>query len=64
VPFSYNSAQIVLDQIYANDQEGYNALETVAKEKCFTGGGKEFTNHYNLGTNQYKCITRCRIFSK
>jgi glycosyltransferase involved in cell wall biosynthesis len=44
----YNSAQIVLDQIYANDQ-GYNALEAMAKGKVvFTGGGKEFMDHYNL----------------
>lgn len=44
----YNTAQIVLDQIYADDQ-GYNALEAMAKGKVvFTGGGKEFTDHYNL----------------
>ena len=44
----YNSAQIVLDQIYADDQ-GYNALEAMAKGKVvFTGGGKKFMEHYNL----------------
>ena len=44
----YNSAQIVLDQIYADDQ-GYNALEAMAKGKVvFTGGGKKFMDHYNL----------------
>ncbi|MFV8442795.1 glycosyltransferase family protein [Flavobacterium sp. LB2P44] len=44
----YNSAQILLDQIYAKDQ-GYNALEAMAKGKVvFTGGGKEFIKHYNI----------------
>ncbi len=44
----YNTAQIVLDQIYAEDQ-GYNALEAMAKGKVvFTGAGKAFMDHYNL----------------
>ncbi|WP_235831777.1 glycosyltransferase [Flavobacterium rhamnosiphilum] len=44
----YNTAQIVLDQIYADDQ-GYNALEAMAKGKVvFTGAEKEFVQHYNL----------------
>ncbi|MFL9845765.1 glycosyltransferase family protein [Flavobacterium rhizosphaerae] len=45
---SYNRAHIVLDQVYAYDQ-GYNALEAMAKGKVvFTGAEKEFTKHYNL----------------
>jgi glycosyltransferase involved in cell wall biosynthesis len=53
IPYStyinlYNKAHIVLDQTYANDQ-GYNALEAMAKGKVvFTGAEKEFTEHYNL----------------
>ncbi|RBN51938.1 glycosyltransferase family protein [Flavobacterium psychrolimnae] len=44
----YYTAQIVLDQIYAEDQ-GYNALEAMAKGKVvFTGAGKAFMDHYNL----------------
>ncbi|MDO8317485.1 MAG: glycosyltransferase, partial [Flavobacterium sp.] len=44
----YNTAQIVLDQMYADDQ-GYNALEAMAKGKVvFTGAGKAFMEHYNL----------------
>jgi glycosyltransferase involved in cell wall biosynthesis len=44
----YNTAQIVLDQMYADDQ-GYNALEAMAKGKVvFTGGGKAFMEHYYL----------------
>lgn len=44
----YSTAQIVLDQIYADDQ-GYNALEAMAKGKVvFTGAEKEFVQHYNL----------------
>ena len=45
---SYNTAQIVLDQMYADDQ-GYNALEAMAKGKVvFTGAGKPFMEHYDL----------------
>lgn len=44
----YNKAHIVLDQVYAFDQ-GYNALEAMAKGKVvFTGAEKEFEEHYNL----------------
>ena len=44
----YDSAHIVLDQVYAYDQ-GYNALEAMAKGKVvFTGAEAEFTKHYNL----------------
>lgn len=44
----YNSATILLDQIYAKDQ-GYNALEAMAKGKVvFTGAGIEFNNHYQI----------------
>ena len=53
IPYSeyiekYNSAHIVLDQVYAYDQ-GYNALEAMAKGKVvFTGAEKEFLERYNL----------------
>lgn len=44
----FNKAHIVLDQIYAYDQ-GYNALEAMAKGKVvFTGAEKEFEDNYNL----------------
>jgi glycosyltransferase involved in cell wall biosynthesis len=44
----YNTAQIVLDQMYADDQ-GYNALEAMAKGKViFTGAGNAFIEHYDL----------------
>jgi glycosyltransferase involved in cell wall biosynthesis len=44
----YNKAHILLDQVYAYDQ-GYNALEAMAKGKVvFTGAEKEFMEHYNL----------------
>ncbi|MXN92406.1 glycosyltransferase [Flavobacterium sp. Sd200] len=44
----YNRAHIVLDQVYAFDQ-GYNALEAMAKGKVvFTGAEDEFTDHYDL----------------
>ncbi|MBV7270429.1 glycosyltransferase [Winogradskyella luteola] len=45
---AYNQSQILLDQIYAYDQ-GYNALEAMAKGKVvFTGAEKEWLNHYNV----------------
>jgi glycosyltransferase involved in cell wall biosynthesis len=45
----YNRAHILLDQVLAYDQ-GYNALEAMAKGKVvFTGAETEFTNYYNLG---------------
>lgn len=44
----YNKAHILLDQAYGFDQ-GYNALEAMAKGKAVvTGAEKEFENHYNL----------------
>ena len=44
----YNKAHILMDQVYAFDQ-GYNALEAMAKGKIvFTGAEKEFETHYNL----------------
>jgi glycosyltransferase involved in cell wall biosynthesis len=45
---AYDKAHILLDQIYSYDQ-GYNALEAMAKGKVvFTGAENEFTKHYNL----------------
>jgi len=44
----YDRAHILFDQIYAYDQ-GYNALEAMAKGKVvFTGAEQEFIEHYNL----------------
>lgn len=44
----YNQAHILLDQVYSYDQ-GYNALEAMAKGKVvFTGAETEFTEYYNL----------------
>jgi len=44
----YNKSHILLDQVYAHDQ-GYNALEAMAKGKVvFTGAEQEFTDYYNL----------------
>ncbi|PWA07352.1 glycosyltransferase family protein [Flavobacterium psychrotolerans] len=44
----YNKAHILLDQVYCYDQ-GYNALEAMAKGKVvFTGAEKEFEAFYNL----------------
>ena len=44
----YNKAHILLDQIYGYDQ-GYNALEAMAKGKVvFTGAETEFIEHYKL----------------
>lgn len=44
----YNKAHILLDQTFSCDQ-GYNALEAMAKGKVvFTGAEKEFVQHYNL----------------
>tara|TARA_B100000795_G_C22762082_1_gene424060 strand:- start:251 stop:1387 length:1137 start_codon:yes stop_codon:yes gene_type:complete len=45
---TYNEAHIVLDQVLAYDQ-GYNALEAMAKGKVvFTGAEEEFNLHYQL----------------
>lgn len=44
----YNRAHILLDQVYSFDQ-GYNALEAMAKGKVvFTGAEAAFTQHYSL----------------
>lgn len=44
----YNDCHILLDMVYAYDQ-GYNALEAMAKGKVvFTGAEQEWLNHYNL----------------
>lgn len=44
----YNKAHIILDQVYGFDQ-GYNALEAMAKGKVvFTGAEKEFEDYYKL----------------
>ncbi len=44
----YDNAHILLDQAFAKDQ-GYNALEAMAKGKVvFTGAEKEFTTYYQL----------------
>lgn len=45
---SYNRCHILLDQIYSYDQ-GYNALEAMAKGKVvFSGAEQEFLEYYNL----------------
>ncbi len=45
---SYRQAHILLDQVYGFDQ-GYNALEAMAKGKVvFTGAEIEFKSHYQL----------------
>ena len=44
----YDRAHILLDQVYGYDQ-GYNALEAMAKGKVvFTGAEKEFMDYYGL----------------
>lgn len=51
----YNKAHILLDQVYAYDQ-GYNALEAMAKGKVvFTGAETEFLKQYQLKENEV-CI--------
>jgi glycosyltransferase involved in cell wall biosynthesis len=46
----YDNAHIVLDQVLGQDQ-GYNALEAMAKGKVvFTGAEKVFTDYYKLDT--------------
>ena len=50
----YNKAHILLDQVYGLDQ-GYNALEAMAKGKVvFTGAETQFMSYYNL--NERVCI--------
>ena len=52
---AYDNCHIFLDQIYAYDQ-GYNALEAMAKGKVvFTGAETEFLEYYNLSENEV-CI--------
>jgi len=47
----YNDCHILLDQVYSQDQ-GYNALEAMAKGKVvFTGAEKEWLNYFNLKEN-------------
>lgn len=49
------NADIVLDQVFSNDQ-GYNALEAMARgQVVFTGASSEFLAHYNLQPNEV-CI--------
>lgn len=49
-------ADIVLDQVFAQDQ-GYNALEAMAKGKVvFTGASAAFLEHYKLQEDEV-CIT-------
>jgi glycosyltransferase involved in cell wall biosynthesis len=51
----YNQAHILLDQVFAYDQ-GYNALEAMAKGKVvFTGSEIEFLNQYQLHEDEV-CI--------
>ena len=51
----YNKATILLDQVFAYDQ-GYNALEAMAKGKVvFTGAETEFLNQYQLQEDEV-CI--------
>lgn len=51
----YNKTHILLDQVFAYDQ-GYNALEAMAKGKVvFTGAETEFLNQYQLQENEV-CI--------
>lgn len=51
----FDNCHILLDQVYAYDQ-GYNALEAMAKGKVvFTGAEKEFLEHYNLQKDEV-CI--------
>lgn len=52
---TYNKCHILLDQVYGYDQ-GYNALEAMAKGKVvFTGAETEFLEYYNLQENEV-CI--------
>lgn len=51
----YNSAHILMDQVLSYDQ-GYNALEAMAKGKVvFTGAEKEFLEYYKLKEDEV-CI--------
>lgn len=47
----YDACHILLDQVYAYDQ-GYNALEAMAKGKVvFTGAEQEWLDYYNIKEN-------------
>lgn len=47
----YDDCHILLDQVYSYDQ-GYNALEAMAKGKVvFTGAEQEWLDYYNLDTD-------------
>lgn len=49
---AYNKAHIVLDQVFAYDQ-GYNALEAMAKGKIvFTGAETEFLKYYKINEDE------------
>src|SRR5690606_15633703 len=51
----YNSAHILLDQVFAYDQD-YNALEAMAKGKVvFTGAETDYLKLYNLKEDE-ECI--------
>ena len=44
----YNDCDVLLDQVYSYDQ-GYNALEAMAKGKVvFTGGEQQWLDYYNI----------------
>ncbi len=48
----YNKAHILLDQVFAYDQ-GYNALEAMAKGKVvFTGAETEFLKYYKINKDE------------
>lgn len=52
----YNKSHILLDQAYAQDQ-GYNALEAMAKGKVvFTGAEEDFCNHYKINQDNRVCV--------
>ena len=49
---AFDTCHILLDQVFAYDQ-GYNALEAMAKGKVvFTGAEKEFLDYYNLSEDE------------
>lgn len=51
----YNKAHILLDQVFSHDQ-GYNALEAMARGKVvFTGAEDDFLNFYKLNEDEV-CI--------
>ena len=58
----YNKAHILMDQVYAFDQ-GYNALEAMAKGKIvFTGAEKEFETHFTLSLTNLLPFSRKQFF--